>query len=58
MEQLTNEELKQVINWIETFRYTLSNYYFDDVYVDTTKVPEVAAKLEAIIKERGTDGSN
>ena len=47
---LTKEEIKLVINWIETFRYTLSNYYFDDVYVDTEKVPEVSAKLEAYLK--------
>ena len=45
--ELTKEEMKLVITWLEMHYYTISNYYIDDVWSpDIEKLPKVVTKFQ------------
>ena len=45
--ELTKEEMKLVITWLEMHYYTISNYYIDDVWSpDIEKLPKIVTKFQ------------
>ena len=51
--ELTKEEMKLVILWLETYHYTISNYYLDDINPDKDieKLPMVVSKFQNYLKK-------